>query len=81
MNYAIIENSLVVNICVLSSKSVEDFPTAVSLEGRLVQIGDTYQDGKFYRDGVEVLTESEEKNLRLRDALLALETLGYTEEV
>lgn len=32
--------------------------------GRPVGIGDTYADGKFYRDGVEILTPLEEARKR-----------------
>lgn len=35
-----------------------------SLGGRPVGIGDTYADGKFYRDGVEILTPLEEARKR-----------------
>ena len=49
---------------------------------RPVAIGDTYSDGKFYRDGVEILTPLEEAlktNAEYEAALSEIETaLGVT---
>ena len=59
MRYAWIENGVVTNIIVLNDRNAEDFPEAVKLGDRPVGIGDTYTGGKFYRDGVEVLTPME----------------------
>lgn len=36
-------------------------------EGRLINIGDTYSDGKWYRDGVEILTPLEQAQKELAD--------------
>lgn len=72
MRYAIIESGAVTNIIALRSSSAEDFPGAVALYDRPVGIGDSYRDGKFYRDGAEIMTAAEE-NATLR---AALETLG-----
>ena len=78
MRYAWIENGVVTNIIVLNDRNAEDFPEAVKLGDRPVAIGDTYTDGKFFRNGAEVLTLAEE-NAAL---MAALETLGVnTEEV
>lgn len=44
-----------------------------------VGIGDTYTDGKFYRDGAEVLSPLEEAQAELADMQAALEVLGVTE--
>ena len=41
-------------------------------------IGDDYTDGKFYRDGSEVLTPLEEALLVQADMQEALEILGVT---
>ena len=60
MNYAIIENGVVGNVIVLRPANAGEFPGAVALHDRPVGIGDSYQDGKFYRDGEEVLTAAEE---------------------
>ena len=59
MNYALIENGIVTNIIWLYETNADEFPNAVKLGDRPVGIGDTYTDGKFYRDGNEVLTALE----------------------
>ena len=59
MNYALIENNVVINIIWLADRNAHEFPNAVKLGDRPVGIGDTYENGKFYRDGKEVLTEME----------------------
>ena len=76
MRYAIITDGVVSNIIALRSSNAADFPGAVALYDRPVGIGDTYTDGKFYRDGVEIMTAAEE-NATLR---AALETLGVETE-
>lgn len=72
MRYAIVTGGAVTNVIALRETNAGDFPGAVALHDRPVGIGDAYQDGKFYRDGAEVLTAAEE-NATLR---AALETLG-----
>lgn len=76
MRYAWIENGTVSNIIELNDRNAGDFPKAVKLGDRPVAIGDSYADGKFFRDGKEVLTLAEE-NAALR---AALETLGVETE-
>ena len=76
MRYAWIENGMVSNIIQLNDRNAGDFPQAVKLDDRPVSIGDSYTDGKFFRDGKEVLTTDEE-NALLR---AALETLGVETE-
>ena len=76
MRYAWIENGTVSNIIQLNDRNAGDFPQAVKLGDRPVGIGDSYTDGKFFRDGKEVLTTDEE-NALLR---AALETLGVETE-
>ena len=51
MNYALIENGVVTNIISLRDSNAHEFPNAVKLGDRPVGIGDTYENGKFYRDG------------------------------
>lgn len=58
-NMARIEDGIVVNIEWFSSETVET-ENLKNMEDRQVEIGDTYQDGKFYRDGMEVLTPLEQ---------------------
>lgn len=76
MRYAWIENGTVSNIIELNDRNAGDFPKAVKLGDRPVAIGDSYADGKFFRDGKEVLTLAEE-NAAL---MAALETLGVEVE-
>lgn len=54
-NMAKIENGAVVNILWCSDKEPE-IDTLVAPGDRPVGIGDAYSDGKFYRDGGEILT-------------------------
>lgn len=72
MRYAIVTGGAVTNVIVLREINAGDFPGAVALHDRPVGIGDTYSDGKFYRDGEEVLTAQEE----IEQYKAALQTLG-----
>ena len=56
MRYAIVTDGIVTNVIALNDRNANDFPTAVKLGDRPVGIGDTYTDGKFYRNGKEVKT-------------------------
>lgn len=76
MNYALVENGIVTNIIWLYETNADEFPSAVKLGERQVEIGDTYEDGRFYRDGVEVLTAEEEAVQAAALYAEALETLG-----
>lgn len=76
MNYALIENGVVVNIIFLNAKNDSEFPGAIKLDSRPVAIGDIFADGKFYRDGKEVLTEVEKLRAELQDMQDALNLLG-----
>ena len=58
-NYAVLEGGIVTNVIWLCSSNAGDFPSAVPVNGRLVAVGDTYQDGTFTRNGQPVLTEAE----------------------
>lgn len=62
MRYAMVIEGKVTNIIEMDKRNEQYFPSAVYADDRPVGIGDTYADGKFYRDGVEVLTELEEAN-------------------
>ena len=72
MRYAIVTGGEVTNVIVLRETNAGDFPGAVALHDRPVGIGDTYSEGKFYRDGEEVLTAQEE----IEQYKAALQTLG-----
>ena len=80
--YALVEDGIVTNIISLDSRNASDFPNAIKTADRPVAIGDTYIDGKFYRDGNEVLTPMEAAQLESETYKTALQTLGVdTEEV
>ena len=72
MRYAVITDGTVSNIIALRPANAGEFPGAVALHDRPVGIGDTYSEGKFYRDGTEVLTAQEE----IEQYKAALQTLG-----
>lgn len=72
MRYAIVTDGIVTNVIELRPSVT--WPGAVALGERPVGIGDTYQDGKFYRGGQEVLTAQEE----IMQYKAALNTLGVT---
>lgn len=80
MRYAIITDGTVTNIIALNDRNASDFPTAVKLGDRPVAIGDTYADGKFYRDGVEVLTPMEQAQAEIDAYKAALNELGVETE-
>ena len=81
MRYAIVDNGTVTNIIALNDRNASDFPTALKLSDRPVAIGDTYTDGKFYRDGVEVLTQMEQAQVEIDAYKAALNELGVETEV
>lgn len=73
---ALIENGAVTNMLWCSDSEPE---TDILLDpaDRPVAIGDTYSDGKFYRDGGEILTpleEAQKKNTEYESALTEIET-------
>ncbi len=71
MNYAVIENRTVTNIIWL-------YPTAATENhilvptGLSVAIGDTYENGRFYRNGAEIKTHEQ---LQYAEALTAIDEL------
>lgn len=76
MEYALIENGVVGNIIWLHPDNASDFENAVPVGDVPVEIGDTYADGMFYRDG-ELLLSSEYTNLAEKaDMQSALNLLG-----
>ena len=73
---ALIENSTVTNM-LWCSDSEPETESLINPEDRPVAIGDTYRDGKFYRDGVEILTpleEAQKRNTEYEAALSEIET-------
>lgn len=80
MRYALIESDVVTNVIALNDRNASDFPAAVKLGDQPVGIGDTYADGKFYRDGVEVLTPIEHAQAEITEYKAALHELGVETE-
>lgn len=80
MRYAMVTGGVVTNIIALNDRNANDFPAAVKLGDRPVDIGDTYTDGKFYRDGVEVLTPMEQAQAEMTEYKAALHELGVETE-
>ena len=68
---AIVDGGKVVNIG-LFTDSYTETETIRDLGGKEVIIGDDYHDGKFYRDGEIILSESEQLSIVTaeRDSLL-----------
>ena len=79
--YALIENAKVTNIVSADKRGADSLIAAgMNLVGteKPVAVGDTYADGKFYRDGAEVLTPLEEALLVQADMQEALSILWVT---
>ena len=73
---ALVENGTVANM-LWCSDSEPETDILINPADRPVGIGDTYSNGKFYRDGVEILTPLEEalkKNAEYEAALQEIET-------
>lgn len=75
MNYALIENGIVTNIIWLYPGNASDFPNAVPMGEYPVAIGDTYENGLFFRDGVRVKTASEAYELEIKNLNKTVEEL------
>ena len=58
-NMALVENGVVVNVMWCSDRATET-EALIDTADRPVGIGDTYTDGKFCRDGAEILTPLEQ---------------------
>lgn len=72
MNYALINNNIVVNIIYLHSMNADEF-NAVSVDDLPVQVGDEYIDGEFYRNGVrllDIITPVQTNQYGISDTLL-----------
>lgn len=73
---ALIENGIVTNV-LWCSDSQPETTSLINPADRPVGIGDTYSDGKFYRDGVKILTpleEAQKRNTEYESALTEIET-------
>ncbi len=60
MNYAQIKDGMVVNVLSIRQAQAHEFPDCVPMNDIPAGIGDTYEDGKFYRDGVEVKSPAQQ---------------------
>lgn len=80
MNYALIKDGVVINIIWLHPSNAHDFQNAVPIGEVPVDVGDTYENGVFYREGKQVLTASEEARLEKKDMKAALALLGVKVE-
>ena len=74
MRCAFIVDGNVKNIISVHPMNASSFPNAVPTGELPVTVGDTYADGVFYRDGVEVTfpTSPEEENADMKEALALL---------
>ena len=76
MNYALVENGIVTNIIWLNERNAAEWPGAVRLGERMVEVGDTYEGEKVWRGGTEVLTAAEAAQQEAAAYAAALMTLG-----
>ncbi len=60
MNYALIDNGIVTNLIWLHPMNTSEF-SAVPINDLPIQIGDVYEDKKFYRNGKEITKEMEQR--------------------
>lgn len=51
MTYAKIVNNTVVNLLEIRQVNAHEFPDCISTNGLSVEIGDTYEQGNFFRNG------------------------------
>lgn len=77
----VVDDGVVTNI-IWCTDNTPQTATWLNCDDRPVAIGDTYSGGKFYRDGVEILTPLEEAQKQIAEyeaALSEIETaLGVT---
>lgn len=60
LNYALLENGIIVNVIWLYPQNAREFPNAVPMGSIPAGIGDSYVDGKFFRNGEALLSREEE---------------------
>lgn len=54
MNFALLDNGIVINIIWINPEQQDEFQPGAPTGDLSVMIGDTYENGKFYRNGEEV---------------------------
>ena len=73
-NMAVIENGVVSSVSWCSDRE-QPTESLVDIGDKPVGIGDAYEDGHFYRDGEEVLSELETARKQIEDMQSALEAI------
>ena len=81
MTYALINDGVVTNIIELDRSNAHEFPNAVNIDDCPAQIGDTYEDGRFYREGIDVLVYEEYLAEIYQQAMLTQMEAAYREGV
>ena len=64
------------NIMRLNERNAGEWPGAVRLGERMVEVGDTYDGEKFWRGGTEVLTAAEAAQMEAAQYAAALQVMG-----
>lgn len=77
MNYALLKDSVVINIIWLHPMNAHEFSNAIPMNDLQVAIGDTYVDGKFYHDGVEVTNIMHVEQSVVDDIMQEVSSYGY----
>ena len=75
MTYALVIEGVVHNIIRLHPMNAGSFANTVPTDGLPVVIGDTYENGKFYREGVEIAIPEPSEPTDSEDMQAALEML------
>lgn len=75
MNYALINDGVVTNVIWLHPANAAEFSSAVPMGDLMVEIGDTYADGVFYRNGEQLLSHFEQAQTEAADMQEALDYL------
>ena len=58
MNFALLDNGIVANIIWINPEQQSEFQPGAPTGDLPVMTGDTYENGKFYRNGIEITPES-----------------------
>ena len=80
MKYAIIKDNTIDNIIELHPLNAAEFPNAVPLSDIPANIGDIYENEKFYHDGEEILTISAAAQKDIESYYAILDILGVFDE-
>lgn len=80
MDYALIEDGIVVNVILLNPGNADDFPNAVPMGDIPAGIGDTWDGEHFYREGKQLLAPFESAKEEINDMRAALALLGVKDD-